>query len=76
VGFLGDTVFLASNSTRAVSSVSISILIGITGWDSLTPVSPVFEVNVSSAGSCINNVNVNTLSTIRGINVFVECAEV
>jgi len=75
VGLLGNTELLAGNSTRAVSSVTVSILIGITLGDGLAPVSTALEVNVLGVGASINNVGIDTLTTLLGIQVLVEVAE-
>jgi hypothetical protein len=75
VGLLGNTILLSSDSTGAVSSVSVSILIGIVGRDSLAPVRSALEINVLIVGSSVNNIDINTLSTISGIQVFVVIAE-
>lgn len=75
VGLLGNTVLLASNSTRAVSSVSVSILISIVGWDGLTPVGAILKINVLDVGSGVNDIDINTLTRISGIEVLVEVTE-
>ena len=67
IGLLGNTVLGAGDSTGAVSSVSISILISIVGWDGLTPVGAALKVNVLSVGSGINDIDINTLTCISGI---------
>ena len=75
IGLLSDAILGASNRAGAVSSVSISILISLVSWDSLTPVCSASKVNVVDAGSGINNVNIDALTRIGGIEVFTEVAE-
>jgi hypothetical protein len=75
VGLLGDTVLLAGNSTRAVCSVSVAILIEITIGDSLAPRRTTLEVDVVDVGTGVDDVDVNALATILGVEVLVEGAE-
>lgn len=75
VSLLGNTVFLASDGTRAVSSVTVAIYILITSWDSLTPLGSALEINMLSVGSGVNDVGINTLTTISAVQVLVEGAE-
>ena len=75
VGLLGDTVLLAGNSTRAVCSVSVAVLIEITIGDSLAPRRTTLEVDVVDVGTGVNDVDVNTLATVFGVEVLVEGAE-
>jgi hypothetical protein len=75
VGLLGNTVLLAGNSTRAVGSVAVSILIGIALRDSLAPVGTTLKVSVLNVGTSVNHVGINTLTAILGIEVLVEGTE-
>jgi len=75
VSLLGDTVLLAGNSTRAVCSVSVAILIGITLRDGLAPRRTTLEVDVVDVGTGVDDVDVNALATILGVEVLVEGAE-
>ena len=75
VGLLGDTVLLASNSARAVCSVSVAILVGVTLGDGLAPRRTTLEVDVVDVGTSVNDVDVNTLATVFGVEVLVEGAE-
>jgi hypothetical protein len=75
VSLLGDTVTLASNSAGAVSPVAVAILIGIAVRDSLAPFGAALKVNVLNVGTGINDVDVNTFTTIGGVQVLVPCAE-
>jgi hypothetical protein len=75
IGLLGNTVLLAGNSTRAVSSVSVSVLISIVGGNSLAPVCTALEVDVVDIGSGVNDIDIDTLTRIRGIEVLVEVTE-
>lgn len=75
LGLLGNTVLLAGNSTRAVSAVTVAILVGIAAGDGLAPVSTALEVNVLVVGTGVNNVDIDALTSVGGIEVLVPCAE-
>lgn len=75
VGLLGNTVFLAGNSARAVGTVAVAILINVTLRDSLAPVSATLEVDVLSVGACVDDIDINTLATLGSIQVFAESTE-
>jgi hypothetical protein len=75
VSLLGDTVLLAGNSARAVCSVSVAILVCITLRDGLAPRRATLEVDVVNVGACVNDVDINTLATVLGVEVLVEGAE-
>ena len=55
--------------------MTISILISITLGDGLAPVSTTLEVDVLNVGASINNVGIDTLATLLGIQIFVKVAE-
>jgi hypothetical protein len=75
VSLLGDTVLLAGNSARAVCSVSVAILVCITLRDGLAPRRATLEVDVVNVGARVNDVDINTLATVLGVEVLVEGAE-
>ena len=75
VGLLGDTVLLTTNSTGAVSSVSVSISILVASWDGLAPVGTTLKVDVLGVGSGVNDIDINTLSSVLGVEVLVEGGE-
>lgn len=75
VGLLGDTVLLASNSAGAVGAVTVAILVGITVGDGLAPVSTILEVDVLDVGAGIDDVNIDTLTSVGGVEVFVPGTE-
>ena len=56
--------------------MTIAIGVLIIGRDCLSPMSTTLEVNVINVGASIDDVSVNTLTTIVSIEVFVECPEV
>lgn len=76
VGLLGNTILLTGDSTGAVGTVTVAILIGIAGGDGLTPVGTTLEVNVVDVGASVNNVGIDTLTTIGRVEVLVEGTEV
>ena len=55
--------------------MSVSILISIVSGNGLAPVCSTFEVDVLGVGSGIDNVNIDALSSISGIEVLVVIAE-
>lgn len=75
VSLLGHTVLLASDSSRAVGSVAVAILIGIALRDSLAPLGAALEVDVVNVRAGVDDVHVNALTTIGGVQVLVEGTE-
>lgn len=75
VGLLGDTVLLTSNGAGAVSTVAIAVLVGITEGSSVTPLGTALKVDVLSVGTSVNNISVDTLTTLFGVEVLVEGTE-
>jgi hypothetical protein len=75
IGLLGHTVLLTGNGTGAVSSVSVAVLVLITSRDGLAPGGTTLEVNVVHVGASVNDIDVNALASVRGIQVLVEGTE-
>lgn len=75
-GLLSDTILLSANSTRAMSSVTIAILINVAGRDSLSPVSAALKVNMFNVSAGVDDVDINTLTTVGLMNVFAETCKV
>lgn len=75
IGLLGNTVLLAGNSTRAVSAVTVAILVLITLGDGLPPGGTTLKVNVIDKSAGVNNVGINTFTTLFGVKVLIECAK-
>jgi hypothetical protein len=59
-----------------MGSVTITINVVITGGNSVSPMSTIFEVNVLDVGPGVNNIHINTLTSLGLVDVFVECTEV
>jgi hypothetical protein len=76
MGLLGNTVLLAGDGTGAMSSVTVAILISIASGDGLTPLGSALEVDVVGVGTGINDIGIDTLTTILGVEVLVEGTEV
>lgn len=76
IGLLGNSVLLAGDSARAVSAVTVAVLISVVGWDSLAPGGTALKVNVSDVGASVNDIDIDTLAAISRVQVLVECAEV
>lgn len=75
VSLLGNAVLLAGDGAGAVCTVSVSILIGITLRDGLAPGRTTLKVDVLDVGAGVDNVDVNTLTAVLGVQVLVEGAE-
>lgn len=75
VSFLRNTVLLSSDSTRAVSAVSVTILISVASRDGLAPGSAALEVDVVGVGTGVDDVNINALAAFSRVQVFVKGAE-
>lgn len=75
VCLLGNTVLLAGNGTRAVSAMAVAILVGIAARDGLSPLGTALEVDVLNVCAGIDDVNVNTLTTVGSVQVLVVGAE-
>jgi hypothetical protein len=74
IGLLCNTEFLASNSARAMSAVSVAIGIFISGGNGLSPLGTAFEVDMVNVGAGVNDVGVDALAAILGVQVFVKSA--
>jgi hypothetical protein len=75
LGLLGDTILLSTDSSGTVSSVSVSILIGIAYWDGLAPLGTALEVDVINVGTGVNNVDIDAIATGSLMDVLVEGTE-
>lgn len=75
VRLLGNAILLTRNSTRAVGTVAIAILVSIASRDSLAPVSTTLKVDMIGVDTSVNGVGINSLTTIRSVEVLVEGAE-
>lgn len=76
VSLLGNAVLLTTDGTRAVSTVAIAILILVAVGDSLTPLGSALKVDVVNVGTSVNDVGIDTLTTLLSIEVLVEGTEV
>ena len=74
-GLLGDTVALSSDGAGAVSAVAVAILVGIAAGDGLAPVGAALKVDVLVVGTRVDDVNIDTLTTIGGVEVLVVGTE-
>lgn len=75
-GLLSDTKLLSANSTRAMSSVTVTILINVAGRNSLSPVSTALKINMLNVSAGVDDVDINTLTTVGLMNVFAETSKV
>lgn len=75
IGLLGDTVLLTSDGARAVSTVAVAVLIGVTLGDGLAPVGTALKVSVLGVGASVNHVGINALTAILSIQVLVEATK-
>ena len=76
VCLLSNTILLTTDGTGAVSSVAVSILIRIAGGDGLAPVSTALEVDVFDVRAGVDDVDIDTLTSVGLVNVLVEVAKV
>lgn len=75
IGLLCNTVLLASDSARAVSTVSVAVLVLVTLRDGLAPFSAALEVDVVDVGAGVNDIDINALTTLGSVEVLVEGTE-
>lgn len=75
VRLLGNTVLLTGDSAGAVGAVAVAILVGIAVGDGLAPLSTTLKVNVLGVCAGVDDVNVNALTTVGGVEVLVPGAE-
>ena len=75
VRLLGDTVLLASDSAGAVGAVAVAILVSIAVGDGLSPLRTAFEVDVLGVCARVDDVDVDALTTVSGVEVLVPSAE-
>lgn len=74
-GLLGNTVLLTGDGARAVSTVTVAILISITFGDGLAPVGTTLKVDVVGVGTGVDDVRIDTLTAVLGVQVLVEGTE-
>lgn len=55
-----------------MSSMSIAVDISIARRNSLAPLSTTLEVNVLNVGTSVDNVGIDTLTTLIGVEILVE----
>ena len=75
VRLLGNTVLLTSNSAGAVGAVAVAILVGVAVGDGLAPLGTTLKVDVLGVCASVDDVNINTLTTVGGVQVLVPGAE-
>lgn len=75
VGLFGNTILLASNGAGAVGAVAVAILVSVAVGDGLAPVGAALEVDVLVVCASVDDVDVNTLTTVGGVEVLVPVAE-
>jgi hypothetical protein len=75
VRLLGDTVLLTSNSAGAVGAVAIAILVSIAVGDGLAPFRATLKVDVLCVCAGVDDVDINALTTVGGVEVLVPGAE-
>lgn len=76
MSLLRNTVLLATDGAGAVSAVAVAILISITLGNGLTPLGSALEIDVVDVGTSINDIGIDTLTTLGGVEVLVEGTEV
>lgn len=61
---LGNTVLGRSNGTRAVSTVTVAVLINVIQRNGLSPGSPTLELLVADVDAGVDDVDINTLTAL------------
>jgi hypothetical protein len=75
MGLLSDTVLLAGDSAGAVGAVAVAILVSIAVGDGLSPLRATLEVDVLGVCAGVDDVDVDALATVGGVEVLVPAAE-
>jgi len=55
--------------------MTVAVLISIAVRNGLAPVCATLKVNVAGVGTCVDDIDIDALSAIGRVKVFVECAE-
>jgi len=55
--------------------VSVAVLIGVIGWDSLTPGCTTLKINVIDVSASIDDVYIDSITAIGRVEILVECPE-
>lgn len=55
--------------------MAIAIDVGVTRRDSLAPVGASLEVDMVNVGASVNDIDINTLATLAGVQILVEGTE-
>jgi hypothetical protein len=58
-----------------MSSMAVTVLIDVVGRDSLAPGCTTLELNVSDVDASIDNIDIDTVTTVRIVNILSEGAE-
>lgn len=75
VGLLGNTILLASDGAGAVGAVTVAVLVLVTLGSSVAPLGTALKVDVGDVGAGVNNIGIDTLTTLLGVQVLVEGTE-
>ena len=75
LGLLGDAVLLTGDGARAVGAVAVAVDILVTRGNGSAPRGTALEVDVVDVGASVNDIGIDTLTTLGGVEVLVECAE-
>ena len=75
LGLLGDAVLLTGDGTRAVGTVSVAVDILVARGDGGAPLGTTLEVDVVDVGASVDDIGIDTLTALSGVEVLVECAE-
>ena len=75
VGLLGNAVLVRSDGASAVRTMAITILILVVGRNGLAPRRTTLEFNMVDVDTSVNNVDVNTITTLIVVLVLGEGGE-
>lgn len=72
---LSDTIFGGSDGTRAVSTVTVAVLIDIILRDGLSPASASLELDVIDVDTGVDDIYVDTFTSALVVDVASECTK-
>lgn len=72
IGSFCDSIFTRSNSSGAVSSVTVTVLVDVVLRNGLSPRCPTFELDVFDVDTSVNDVDIDTFASIAFVLVLCE----
>lgn len=72
---LCNSVLFAGNCTRAVSAVTVAVLIDIVTGDGFAPFGAAFEIDMLEVGTSVDNIDIHAFATLPRVQILVEGGE-